>query len=110
MTHPFEKRRKAARGADIALNNTKKEDEMSKKNPSRRERFNSALGLVEDAKAQIEELKDELQEWLDNLPENLQNSSKADELNEAISELDDTINDLETASGHDVTFPGAFGR
>jgi flagellar biosynthesis chaperone FliJ len=108
--HPFEKRRKAEQAKLQATNPNKEEKVMSKKNPSRRERFEHAMSLVEDAKVQIEELKDELQDWLDNLPENLQNGTKADELNEAISELDDAINDLETASGHEVNFPGAFGK
>jgi predicted RNase H-like nuclease (RuvC/YqgF family) len=115
VLHPFQKRareeakKKAAEEAklDPVVTEVKK---MSKKNPSRRERFEHVQSLIADALAQTEELKGELEEWKDNLPENLQNGSKAQELEDAISNLDELIDALNTAEGVDVDFPGAFGR
>lgn len=85
-----------------------KPPKLSKKRPSRADRFSNAIGAIEDAKGEVEGLRDELQSWRDNLPENLQNGSKADELDNAISELEDTISDIENVTGHDVEFPGMF--
>lgn len=82
---------------------------MSKKNPSRADRFAEAIGLVSDAKAIIEELMEELQNWKDSLPENLQNGSKADQLDSAICELDDCVQNLDTVEGSSPEFPGMFG-
>ncbi len=82
---------------------------MSKKNPSRNERFDEVLGLVSQAKSDMEELRDELQNWLDNLPESLQNGTKAESLQEAIDELDNGINSLDEVENVSVSFPSMFG-
>lgn len=115
VLHPFQKRereaaRKKAEQEAQANPQPVEVKKMSKKNPSRRERFEHVQSLVADALAQTEELKGELEEWKDNLPENLQNGSKADELDEAIQNLDEMIDALNTAEGVEVNFPGAFGR
>lgn len=127
VLHPFQKRareeakklaatQKALEPAKGITPVTLNEDElkevaaMSKKNPSRRERFEQAMGWVSDAVGVIEELKGELEEWRSNLPENLQNGSKAEELDEAIQTLESIYDNLESASNEDVTFPGAFGK
>ena len=75
---------------------------------SRRERFESAIGQISEAKTEIETLRDELQEWLDNMPENLQDGQKAEELQEAIDNLEEILNSLEEAESTDVEFPGMF--
>jgi len=81
---------------------------MSKKNPSRNERFERTLQLVKDAKTEFEELKTELEDWLEGMPENLQSGSKAEELQEAIDALDEVIENCDTVEGIEVNFPGMF--
>ena len=112
VLHPFQKRAReeAKKKAAEEGNQPMEVKKMSKKNPSRRERFEHVQSLITDALAQTEELKGELEEWKDNLPENLQNGSKAQELEDAISNLDELIDALNTAEGVEVDFPGAFGR
>lgn len=75
---------------------------------SRSDRFQAALSMIEDGKAELESLRDELQDWYDGLPENLQQGSKADELQEAVSELEDMISNVEDLTGRDVSFPGMY--
>ena len=82
---------------------------MTRENPSRAGRFQSAQEKASEVKSECEELRDELQNWLDNLPENLQHGSKAETLNDAISELDDVINNLESVEDTIVEFPSMFG-
>lgn len=81
---------------------------MSKKNPSRAERFSAAKDVLSGAKEIFEELENELQSWRDNLPENLQSSNKADELDNAISELQGVISLCDDIEGTDVEFPRMF--
>ena len=81
---------------------------MSKKNPSRAERFSQAQQQVSDAGYTIQELTEELQNWLDNLPENLQSSNKASMLEDAISNLEECKGYLEDAENVSVDFPGMF--
>jgi ElaB/YqjD/DUF883 family membrane-anchored ribosome-binding protein len=74
---------------------------MSKKNPSRAERFSDVMSnmdssSIDDARTEVETLKDELQSWLDNMPDNLQSSQKANDLQTAIDELDEIESELQT--------------
>jgi hypothetical protein len=75
---------------------------------SRADRFQAALGMVSDGRAEIESLRDELQEWFDNLSEGLQQTEKAQTLESSIGELEDIISTLEDAEGRDVEFPGMY--
>lgn len=78
---------------------------MSKKNPSRRERFDEIKALCADLSSQAQELRDELQNWLDNMPENLQGGEKAQQLDDAISGLEDFIGNVDDAASTEIEFP-----
>lgn len=76
---------------------------------TRKERFDRALALVEEANSEFESLKEELDSWLESLPENLQGGSKADELGDAVSELETAVegcNDVAGAGSLDLEEEG----
>ena len=75
---------------------------------SRADRFNNAIGMVNDAKSEIESLKEELESWYENLPEGFQNGDKGEALQSAMSELDECLSNLESAEGCGVEFPGMY--
>jgi 3-methyladenine DNA glycosylase/8-oxoguanine DNA glycosylase len=102
---------------------------MSKKNPSRPERWaaaiESARNAIETAKSEIEsafadlyDLQQEYQEWLDNLPEVSQGSATEDKLNDVVNlyGLDspdvDVFGDLESLldEAEGIDLPRGFGR
>ena len=95
-----------------------------KKQPSRADRWNDALGRarpeLSDLKSALEDLEEVRQEyvdWRDNLPENLGQSPVGEKLNYVSDELDveNAVSELETiesllddAEGADL--PLGFGR
>jgi hypothetical protein len=95
-----------------------------KKQPSRADRWNDALGrarpALSDLKSALEDLEEVRQEyvdWRDNLPENLGQSPVGEKLNYVSDELDveNAVSELETiesllddAEGADL--PLGFGR
>lgn len=76
---------------------------------SRAERYEEAIGGIEESQSDIEVLRDELAEWFDNMPENLQASAKADELQEVIEMLEEVISLAEEIVGTEVEFPSMCG-
>lgn len=96
---------------------------MSKKNPSRADRWNEATArvhtLCDDLSVALESLRDvqsEYEDWRDNLPENLQSSVLGEKL-EAVCDLDiesalDSVKEVEElmdeCEGADL--PMGFGR
>lgn len=96
---------------------------MSKKNPSRADRWSEATErvrtLCDDLSVALESLKDvrsEYEDWRDNLPENLQSSALGEKL-ETVCDIDiesalDSVKEVEELMDEceGVDLPRGFGR
>jgi hypothetical protein len=82
---------------------------VSKKHPSRGDRWTEAAQAAFEALERLEEVRQEYEDWRDNLPENLQNSALGEKLN-SVADLDiqSAIDVAEEAVNADL--PLGFGR
>lgn len=79
------------------------------KNPSRPDRWASAIAKMREGLSELETLKEEYQDWQDNLPESTQDGATADKL-QAVADIDldqisEALDECESAE-----LPRGFGR
>jgi len=95
---------------------------MSKKQPSRAQRWadavsdaQAALGTLQSALSDLNEVREEYEAWRDNLPENLQGSALGEKL-EAVADLDtdpgSVLSEVEDllSEAEQIDLPRGFGR